>query len=125
LQYSAFGHISTAATLTLIQKRRHANALEEKINEIRIINDKLTQSETHLKQTVQTKDKLFSIIAHDLRSPFTALVGLSEVLANNAKHLSPEEICEYSMHINKSATEVLSLTDNLLSWSRSHLVNLS
>lgn len=111
--------IAAATTFNFIQKRRHANALEEKINEIRTINDKLTQSETHLKQTVQTKDKLFSIIAHDLRSPFTALVGLSEVLANNAKNLSTEEICEYSMHINKSATGVLSLTDNLLSWSRS------
>ncbi len=117
--------LAGAAILALIQNRRHANALEEKIDEIRLINEKLTQSEAHLTQTVQTKDKLFSIIAHDLRSPFTALIGLTEVLANNTEELSTAEISEYSKHINQSATGVLALTDNLLSWSRSQTGKLT
>ncbi|HPV56285.1 MAG TPA: HAMP domain-containing sensor histidine kinase, partial [Tenuifilaceae bacterium] len=89
------------------------------------INEKLIESETHLKQTVQTKDKLFSIIAHDLRSPFTALVGLSEVLSEKSNELSSEEIAELSKHIHQSATGVLALTDNLLSWSRSQTGKLT
>lgn len=114
-----------AATLSFLQKRKYANALEEKIDEINQINEKLIESETHLKQTVQTKDKLFSIIAHDLRSPFTALVGLSEVLSEKTNELSSEEIAELSKHIHQSATGVLALTDNLLSWSRSQTGKLT
>jgi len=111
--------LAGAATYSFVQKKKYAKVLEEKIDEIKLMNDKLTASEIDLKNTVQTKDKLFSIIAHDLRSPFTALVGLSEVLAANVQSLSPDEIEELSKHINQSATGVLSLTDNLLNWSRS------
>ncbi|HNV52599.1 MAG TPA: tetratricopeptide repeat-containing sensor histidine kinase, partial [Tenuifilaceae bacterium] len=114
-----------AAILSFWQKRKYAQALEEKIEEIKQINEKLIESETHLKQTVQTKDKLFSIIAHDLRSPFTALVGLSEVLSEKSNELSSEEIAELSKHIHQSATGVLALTDNLLSWSRSQTGKLT
>ncbi|MGE0078593.1 MAG: tetratricopeptide repeat protein [Bacteroidales bacterium] len=117
--------LTGAAIFGFLQKRKYAGALEEKIDEIKLINDKLKQSETHLKQTVQTKDKLFSIIAHDLRSPFTALVGLSDVLASNANDLSTDEISELSKHIQTSATGVLALTDNLLSWSRSQTGRLT
>lgn len=111
--------IAGATTFNFVQKRKYAKALEEKIDEINLINGKLLQSEKDLKQTVQTKDKLFSIIAHDLRSPFTALVGLSEVLSTKTKELSPEEVSEFSNHIHRAATGVLELTENLLSWSRS------
>lgn len=114
-----FVTLALTAVLGLMQKRKYANALEEKIDEIKLINEKLTQSEDHLKQTIRTKDKLFSIVAHDLRSPFTALVGLSEILADKCKDLSPDEIAELSQHIHQSATGVLALTDNLLNWSRS------
>lgn len=107
------------AFYSLIQKRRYAKLLEEKIDEIRRVNERLNQSENELRQTIKTKDKLFSIIAHDLRSPFTALVGLSEVMATNLESLSPDEVREFSHHIHRSATEVLNLTENLLSWARS------
>ena len=101
------------------QKRKHNKLLEEKIDIIRQINDKLAQSEIDLTMNVQTKDKLFSIIAHDLRSPFTALVGLTEILASNSSRLSKEEVQEYSDQIHKSSEQLLSLIENLLSWSRS------
>lgn len=81
--------------------------------------EKITLSERELKKMVQTKDKLFSIIAHDLRSPFTALVGLTEVLANQSNELSKPEINEFSKLINESSEKLLKLIENLLEWSRS------
>ncbi|MDX9848178.1 MAG: tetratricopeptide repeat protein [Tenuifilaceae bacterium] len=81
--------------------------------------EKITLSESELKKMVQTKDKLFSIIAHDLRSPFTALVGLTEVLANQSNDLSKPDINEYSKLINESSEKLLKLIENLLEWSRS------
>jgi len=101
------------------QKKKHNQVLEEKITVIRDINDKLYQSEESLKLNVQTKDKLFSIIAHDLKSPFNALVGLTEILSERAGSLSSNEIKEISTHLNKSSNKVLTLIDNLLNWSRS------
>ncbi|MFP4556893.1 MAG: tetratricopeptide repeat protein [Bacteroidales bacterium] len=82
-------------------------------------NEKLAKSEDELKKIVQTKDKLFSIIAHDLRSPFTALVGLTEVLAKQAKDLNPTEVSEYGNLIHESSGKLLNLIENLLQWSRS------
>ncbi len=101
------------------QKRKHNKVLEEKIITIRETNDKLHQSEESLKLNVQTKDKLFSIIAHDLRSPFNALLGLTEILSERVSNLAPDEIKKLSTHINKSSNTVLTLIDNLLNWSRS------
>lgn len=82
-------------------------------------NEKLAKSEADLKKLVQTKDKLFSIIAHDLRSPFTALVGLTEVLSHQAEQLEKNEVAEYSSLIHESSEKLLNLIENLLHWSRS------
>lgn len=105
--------------IAFIQKRRHARVLEEKIVEINLVNNKLVRSEKELKETIQSKDKLFSIVAHDLRSPFTALVGLTEIMANQSDQCSKAEMADFSKLVNNSAENVLSLIDNLLHWSRS------
>jgi signal transduction histidine kinase/predicted negative regulator of RcsB-dependent stress response len=83
------------------------------------INNRLTTSENELRKLVQTKDKLFSIIAHDLRSPFTALVGLTEVLSQKAEEMEPKEVAEYGGIINESSQRLLNLIESLLTWSRS------
>jgi signal transduction histidine kinase len=82
-------------------------------------NRKLLKSENELKHTIQTKDKLFSIIAHDLRSPFNALAGLTEVFSSEASKLSPSEVREYSQSLHQASVSLLTLIDNLLLWARS------
>lgn len=103
---------------SIIQKRRHNKELQANIERTNEANARLTLSEKNLKEANRTKDKLFSIIAHDLRSPFTSLVNLSEMLASKIDELSINEIKEFSSHIHQSSLNVLSLIDNLLSWSR-------
>lgn len=93
--------------------------IRKKNNWLNEANEKLAQSESDLKKLLQTKDKLFSIIAHDLRSPFTALVGLTEVLSTQADKLETSEIAEYGNLIHESSEKLLNLIDNLLQWSRS------
>lgn len=82
-------------------------------------NEKLSQSEQELKKLIQTKDRLFSIIAHDLRSPFTALLGFTELLTQ--QDLSPEQTREFSEHLHTSSLKLVNLIENLLQWSRSQL----
>lgn len=93
--------------------------IRRKNTTLNLANDKLALSESELKKLVQTKDKLFSIIAHDLRSPFTALVGLTEVLATDSASMDQAKRDEFGGIIHSSSTKLLSLIDNLLHWSRS------
>ena len=116
------------ANKLLIEKNNEIETQKRKIesqNEtLYKINEELTTSEQNLKQIVKTKDKLFSIIAHDLRSPFSALVGLTEVLATQPNQLTDKEISVYSNFIHTSANRLLNLIENLLFWSRSQTGNL-
>ncbi len=66
-----------------------------------------------------TKDKFFSIISHDLRSPFNTLLGLVELLSSNFQDLSDHKKIEYIRYIHQVASSTYSLLDNLLTWSRS------
>ena len=68
----------------------------------------------------QTKDKFFSIISHDLRTPFNTILGFSEILSDEVNDLSKDEIRVYALNILNSAKNTLELLDNLLLWSNSH-----
>ena len=72
-----------------------------------------------------TKDRFFSIIAHDLRNPFNAVSGLADLLLQNYKIMPPEEIETYLNMIYKSSTSGNNLLDNLLQWSRSQTGRIS
>lgn len=75
-------------------------------------------SEKDLEQALQTKDKFFSIIAHDLKNPFGSLRTLSEFIQLN-EDLTKEEIREFAEIIHTSACQGYDLLENLLEWSRS------
>ena len=64
-----------------------------------------------------TKDKLFSIIAHDLRSPFQSLLSSSELLAGGIESLSLKDIKSAGNGLNNSLKNLYGLLENLLNWS--------
>lgn len=76
----------------------------------------------HAQHTLQevnaTKDKFFSIIAHDLRSPFTALLGMTELLDEHFDSYSREQMKASIQKLRESSTQVFALLENLLTWSR-------
>lgn len=63
------------------------------------------------------KDKFFSIIAHDLRSPFNAFLGLSEMMKEGIENFSQDELATMVTTMNKSASNLAALLDNLFEWS--------
>ncbi len=81
---------------------------------------KLTFNEAKLRELNATKDKLFSIIAHDLRSPFSSIINLSDMLLDSiqAKE-SFEELELYAENLRYSSKRAYDLLINLLEWSRS------
>ncbi|WP_111633505.1 sensor histidine kinase [Pedobacter cryoconitis] len=75
-------------------------------------------TERRLMELNNTKDKFFSIIAHDLRNPFTSLISFSELIYKNVNRLSPEKIENLAMRMNDSAKQAYILLENLLHWSK-------
>lgn len=63
------------------------------------------------------KDNLFSIISHDLRSPFQGFIGLTEILSNSIDSMPPLKLKEISKTIHISATNIFALLKNLFEWS--------
>ncbi|MBI5727146.1 MAG: response regulator [Ignavibacteriales bacterium] len=94
------------------------NKLEEQSVELYYLNEKLLYSEHDLKEMNANKDKFFSIIAHDLRSPFNNLLGFSEYLIEDFDLLDRETIRSIAGELNKSTKRVFELLENLLQWSR-------
>ncbi len=92
--------------------------IEELANEIMDLNYELIVSAEQLKNINHSKDKLFSIIAHDLKSPFTGFMGLTEVISKDIDDLTKEEIVVMADAMNSSAKNIYELLINLLEWSR-------
>jgi len=63
------------------------------------------------------KDKFFSIIAHDLRGPFSGFIGMTDLLAEGATNISPREFHQIALMMKNSAINLFSLLGNLLEWS--------
>jgi PAS domain S-box-containing protein len=90
-------------------------------NRILKLNDELMDSQDKLKDTLAAKDKFFSIIAHDLKNPFTGFLILSEMLARNYENLSVIDMKKMAQSINDAANSMFRLLDDLLMWARSQM----
>jgi len=78
----------------------------------------IRNAERDLKELNATKDKLFSIIAHDLRNPFTSLLSYSEILQRNAATYTPAQVKQFAVKVNDTAKRTYMLLENLLDWAR-------
>lgn len=63
------------------------------------------------------KDRFFSIIAHDLKGPFNALLSMSKLLSSGSEKIGPKKVTQYSAAMHFSAKELFKLLENLLDWS--------
>ena len=71
-----------------------------------------------LQRLVSEKDKFISILAHDLKNPFSGFLGLTEMLSTDYESFSTEEVREYHREMYASASQVYKLLENLLDWAR-------
>ena len=100
------------------QIRKKTKSIEQNIQE-------LQKSEIQLKELNATKDKLFSIIGHDLRAPFNAIIGFSELLTEAVKEKEMKKIEKYSDIISNSSQKAMDLLLNLMEWSSSQTGRMS
>jgi signal transduction histidine kinase len=91
--------------------------LENKNLELEKLNVELKNSEQGLKELNNSKDKFFSILAHDLKNPFASIIGLSEFLNDEMDSLTKDETKKIVRSITHSSKRVHKLLENLLKWS--------
>jgi signal transduction histidine kinase len=102
-----------------VQTRKQKREVEIRNRTISEINDQLTNSEQALTLSNQAKDKLFALVAHDLRGPVTSLQGIGRMLDFYIKKGDPERLAMLVGQIDQSANSVNHLLDNLLKWALS------
>lgn len=107
------------ARMNIINKQKKGLELKinEKTKELKKANEELTLSNS-------TKDKFFSIIAHDLKSPFNSLLGFSEILQEDWYQMEESKRLEFVQIMHKTQEETYQLLTNLLDWSRLQRNNL-
>jgi two-component system sensor histidine kinase/response regulator len=93
-------------------------AIFRDVTERRSADEKLRKSEQDLREASVTKDKLFSIIAHDLRNPFNSIMGISDILMKDYAGYDKDEVLTFVKMINDASRQAHNLLENLLNWTR-------
>jgi PAS domain S-box-containing protein len=88
------------------------------ITAARRAEEEIQKRNKELSNSNAEKDKFFSIIAHDLRSPFSSFLGLTQIMAEELPRLTMAEVQDIAVSMSKSATNLYRLLENLLQWSQ-------
>ena len=102
----------------ITEKKQMEATLRQRTEELEELNARLINSEQALLRQNANKDKFFSIISHDLKSPFHSILGFAEILSGNLSDFTLEEIQSYGNHIHVGAQNLLNLLENLMQWTR-------
>ncbi len=115
LEFRTFIYFSTLFA-TLFFLRKETNRYKRKAEQQTI---QLSQERDDMEKLNFTKDKIFSIISHDLRNPIGSLKSMLELLKN--EHISPEEFKKISIDLNKQVGQLHVSLDEMLTWSKAQL----
>jgi PAS domain S-box-containing protein len=99
-------------------EKTYTIAIVREITERKLVEEEIKRSNEQLKKLNAEKDKFFSIIAHDLKSPFNGFIGLTALMADRTEEFSKDECIENGLLLNKSARNLYKLLENLLEWSQ-------
>jgi signal transduction histidine kinase/ligand-binding sensor domain-containing protein len=97
----------------------HQLKIEKQSSELFSQKEKLEKMNTELNELVASKDRFFSIIAHDLKNPFNVIIGFSDVLKEVISKEEYDSCGIYANMIHESAVKTLALLENLLEWAKS------
>lgn len=100
-------------------KPKELLGITRNIEERKKVSIKLQKYSDKLEKLTYEKDRFIQILAHDLRSPFNSLLGISNILLENINKYDSEKIERLSKLINQKLYETFSLLEDLLIWSQS------
>jgi len=111
--------IDMSAEVIILKGVPHLLSISRDIAERKKMEELLQKQNNELKDLVATKDRFFSIIAHDLKDPHNAILGFSEILSGSYDMLSEHDRKNYINNILLSSQALARLLQNLLEWAGS------
>ena len=110
--------IAIGVAAFMIMQNRNNRRMNDQLHRLnQELEVKVALRTAELAESNNTKDQLFSIIAHDLKSPFNSLLGLTELLSESFDTLTEEEKKEFIKYTKESVENLYRLLENLLNWS--------
>jgi len=111
------GLIIVLLTLLVIMILKSRKKIRKNNERLSLLNNKYQQQNLILEETNSTKDKLFSLIAHDLRSPFSSMLGFLQLLSEDFDSMSEQEKKKVLDSLFKQSSNTYSLIENLMTWA--------
>jgi signal transduction histidine kinase len=114
-----------AYVITLLNgknRKEQLEELEETNKQYKLQNDSILEQTRHLEEMNQVKDRLFSIVSHDLKDSITGVKAFLDLLREDS--ISQEEFDELIPELSENADNAAALLMNLLNWSKSQMQNL-
>ncbi len=108
-------------TVNLRSKKSANQILAERNLQISDAIQRISESEKELQRLNMSKDRIFSVVAHDLRNPVAAVTGFSELLYDNFEQFPAETQKEYLLQIVQGTQRIQNLLENLLIWARAQM----
>ncbi len=103
-------------SLIAVRSRKKLHIANKKLQQL---NEKMQEQNQQLQSVNETKDKLLSIIGHDLRSPFNSMLGLLQMLITEQESFEPKEKKEILEALFKQTNDTYNTVENLLQWALS------
>ena len=113
--------LSLVIAINLRSKKSTNQMLAERNLQLSNALQKLSESELELQNLNRSKDRIFTVVAHDLRNPVAAVNGFSELLHDNFDQFTQETQKEYILQILQGTQHIQSLLENMLIWARSQM----
>lgn len=126
--YGALAALAILLTLLLfnfLKNKKYKDTIteqKEKLEQEQIRNEAILEQTHHLEEVNQVKDKLFSIVSHDLKDSISSIKAFLDLLKEDS--ISKEEFRELIPELSENANNASSLLFNLLNWSKSQMQNL-
>ncbi|MEO6347768.1 MAG: ATP-binding protein [Aquaticitalea sp.] len=125
LLVAAFITVLTILLLIYLRRKntlKYTKELEEKNAQIQLQNEAILEQTQHLEEINKSKDRLFSIVSHDLKDSISSIKGFLDLLKEDS--ISREEFNELIPELSENANNASLLLYNLLNWSKSQMQNL-
>lgn len=122
---AAFIIVLTILLLIYLKRKntiQYTKDLEEKNEQIQLQNNAILEQTQHLEEINKAKDRLFSIVSHDLKDSISSIKGFLDLLKEDS--ISKEEFNELIPELSENANNASLLLYNLLNWSKSQMQNL-
>jgi signal transduction histidine kinase len=112
-------HKSVKSLASGLPDDKEAGSLVQHLeNLINRLCEKTRQDQEQIRELFLTRDKFFSIISHDLRSPFNAILGFSDILSEEWDELTDSDKKTFLLNIKSTSHNTFDLLERLLQWSR-------